>query len=331
MGLELGRRSLLLSLGALAGCAGDAAFAGEFDAAAAGEIARRPSDYVNGEARAFAVSRDGRPTGLLWGTFHIAYDETTVMPRAIRQLFSASSSLSVESVFDRITSAELRAFVAVTNRGLNLVDAAALERLDGATRRELEAVGLPSGSLEQHSLIGLSRLVAGSAVTTLPGSLPQGQFVDATLIGFARSVSIPVRGLENADAGLMERIVYADPNGEEAAAALRLTLRRRSGIPAFMAWLRRRYAAGEVGAMLAGLVAWRSEAVDLARHDRSRTALLTERNAAWMPRLEAALGEPGAAFIVFGAAHLMGADGVVALLRARGWEVSACVGDRCAG
>ncbi len=326
---QLGRRAVLVSVGALAACAGGMD-AGEIDAAAAAELARRPGDYVNGEARAFAVSREGRAAGLLWGTFHTGYDEATVLPRAIRARFAAASSLSVEVVLDRIAAPVRRAMMEVRRGALMRADPAAFGRLDPATRQEVAAAGLPPGSLERYSLQGLALLVNGRAAAAPAGVLPVTGIVDANLIGFARSLSIPVRGLEEADAAQVERLLYADPNGEHAAAALRLALRRQAGASALRAWVRRRYAAGEVGTMLAGLVAWQAAAPDLARWDRGRGALLTERNAAWLPRLEAALGEPGTAFAAFGAAHLMGGDGVVALLRERGWEVSACVGDRCA-
>jgi len=322
---------VLGSLGALTACAVDGLVGGEIDAAAAAEQARRPDNYVNGEARAFTVSRDGRPAGLLWGTWHIGYDATTVMPRAIRRRFAAASSVSVEVVIDRVAPPVRRAIVAVTRAALLRADPAVMRRLDAETLRELATAGLPAGSLERFSLLGLARLVDQRSAAAPAGVLPTIGFVDSNLIGFAESVHIPVRGLEDADAAMVERLLYADPNGEGAAAALRLALRRRPGGAALVTWLRRRYVAGEVGAMLAGLVAWRADLADLARNDRGRTGLLTERNAAWMPRLEATLGEPGEAFVAFGAAHLTGADGVVALLRARGWEVLACVGDRCVG
>lgn len=330
MARQIGRRAALAGAGALAACAGGIS-AGEIDAAAAAERARRPEDYVNGEARAFAVGRDGRPAGLLWGTFHTGYDEATVPPRAIRARFAAASSLSVEVVLDRVAAPVRRAMLRVRDGALLRADPAAFGRLDPATRQEVLAAGLPAGSVERHSLLGLAQLVNGQAVAAPAGVLPAGRIVDANLIAFARSLSIPVRGLEEADAGQVERLAYADPNGDGAAAALRLALRRRGGASALMGWARRRYAAGEVAAMLAGVVAWRAEPSDLARWDRRREALLAERNAAWLPRLEAALGEPGSAFAAFGAGHLVGEDGVVALLRGRGWEVSACVGDRCAG
>ena len=49
--------------------------------------------------------------------------------------------------------------------------------------------------------------------------------------------------------------------------------------------------------------------------------LIVERNRAWIAPLEAQLADPGDELVVVGAAHLVGADGVVAMLRARGHAV----------
>jgi uncharacterized protein YbaP (TraB family) len=49
--------------------------------------------------------------------------------------------------------------------------------------------------------------------------------------------------------------------------------------------------------------------------------LLTDRNRAWLPKIEALLDEPGVHLIAVGAGHLAGEDSVVALLRARGYRV----------
>ena len=49
--------------------------------------------------------------------------------------------------------------------------------------------------------------------------------------------------------------------------------------------------------------------------------LLVDRNRNWMPRLEALLTRPKPAFVVVGAAHLVGPDGLVTLLKARGYRV----------
>lgn len=49
--------------------------------------------------------------------------------------------------------------------------------------------------------------------------------------------------------------------------------------------------------------------------------LLTERNRAWMPQLKRLLDSGAPQLVVVGAAHLVGPDGVVAMLRARGYKV----------
>jgi len=49
--------------------------------------------------------------------------------------------------------------------------------------------------------------------------------------------------------------------------------------------------------------------------------LLVERNRNWMPQIEALFARRGRALVVVGAAHLVGPDGLVAMLRAKGYTV----------
>lgn len=50
-------------------------------------------------------------------------------------------------------------------------------------------------------------------------------------------------------------------------------------------------------------------------------ALFLERNASWVPQIEAMLEEPGTYFVAVGAGHLAGPDSVVTMLRDKGYEV----------
>ena len=50
-------------------------------------------------------------------------------------------------------------------------------------------------------------------------------------------------------------------------------------------------------------------------------ALLKDRNADWVPKIEAMLDEPGNVLIAVGAGHLAGKDSVIEMLRAEGYEV----------
>ena len=49
--------------------------------------------------------------------------------------------------------------------------------------------------------------------------------------------------------------------------------------------------------------------------------LLVNRNRNWLPTLDALLKRPGRAFVVVGAAHLVGPDGLLAMFKAKGYKV----------
>jgi uncharacterized protein len=49
--------------------------------------------------------------------------------------------------------------------------------------------------------------------------------------------------------------------------------------------------------------------------------LLVDRNKAWLPKIEALFTRRGHALVVVGAAHLVGPDGIIAMLKARGYTV----------
>ena len=49
--------------------------------------------------------------------------------------------------------------------------------------------------------------------------------------------------------------------------------------------------------------------------------LLVARNRTWLPKIEALFSRSRRAFVVVGAAHLVGPDGLIAMLKARGYQV----------
>jgi len=60
---------------------------------------------------------------------------------------------------------------------------------------------------------------------------------------------------------------------------------------------------------------------DLQQEPQLYQRLLVERNKNWMPQLESFFARRGPAFVVVGAAHLVGPDGLIAMLRAKGYTV----------
>ena len=51
-------------------------------------------------------------------------------------------------------------------------------------------------------------------------------------------------------------------------------------------------------------------------------SLLRQRNLRWMPQIEALFEDPDTEFVLVGAAHLIGVEGLVQLLQSKGYEVS---------
>ena len=60
---------------------------------------------------------------------------------------------------------------------------------------------------------------------------------------------------------------------------------------------------------------------DLKSDSQMYQRLLVERNRNWMPKIEALFTRPGHSFIVVGAAHLVGPDGLLQMLKAKGYTV----------
>lgn len=51
-------------------------------------------------------------------------------------------------------------------------------------------------------------------------------------------------------------------------------------------------------------------------------SLLKQRNLDWLPQIKSMIGDPGVEFVLVGAAHLVGQDGLLELLKQEGYEVS---------
>ena len=60
---------------------------------------------------------------------------------------------------------------------------------------------------------------------------------------------------------------------------------------------------------------------DLQQEPQLYQRLLVERNRNWLPKLESFFTRKGRAFVVVGAAHLVGPDGLIAMLRSKGYTV----------
>jgi uncharacterized protein YbaP (TraB family) len=60
---------------------------------------------------------------------------------------------------------------------------------------------------------------------------------------------------------------------------------------------------------------------ELRKEPKMYDRLLVERNKDWLPKIEALFARRGRAFVVVGAAHLVGPDGLLAMLKAKGYAI----------
>jgi uncharacterized protein YbaP (TraB family) len=60
---------------------------------------------------------------------------------------------------------------------------------------------------------------------------------------------------------------------------------------------------------------------DLKSDAQMYQRLLVDRNRNWMPQIEALFARPGRTFVVVGAAHLVGPDGLLQMLRTKGYTI----------
>jgi uncharacterized protein YbaP (TraB family) len=61
---------------------------------------------------------------------------------------------------------------------------------------------------------------------------------------------------------------------------------------------------------------------DLKAEPQIYERLLLERNRNWLPKIEALFSRPRPAFVIVGAAHLVGADGLLQMLRSKGYAIN---------
>ena len=264
-------------------------------------------------ARGFiwTVERDGR-TSWLVGSLHVLTQDAYPLPAAMDQAFGRAKTLMEETDVNDITSPEIIGAVATKgmfNDGKTLqsvLTPAAYSQLSqrmAATGLPIDMVNVMRPWMVELTLSGLElqkagfdpelgidvhyrRLAAknGMALSMLETAAEQIDY----LAGLPLDIQVEQlqQTLSNGDAELKEvREIAAAWRAGDAAAIEKLLLKGMQDSPTYY------------------------------------KSLVVDRNRRWMPRVEACLAT-GNCFIVVGAAHMVGSDGLITMLRQKGYRIT---------
>lgn len=257
----------------------------------------------------FRVRGPNGATLYLLGSVHLLSQDAATLPPQVDSAFDRAKTLSLETSFDSIQmrAAELMMRGRLSNGATlrSTLSPSAVPKVDSLLR----SYGLTLEQVNGFKPWFVSMLLAQVAMQKMGFQAQYG--VDMQLNARAKAAGKPVFGLESADfqLGLFDGLSTADQEqmliGDAAPEqdAKDLTAIRD-------AWV-----VGNVAALDSLLNRRLDSAPSL------RNALLTNRNRSWIPKLEELIKGKDDALVVVGAGHLVGKDGVLELLKAKGYTI----------
>ena len=256
---------------------------------------------------------DGESTVYLGGTVHLLRPEDYPLPEEFDQAYEGSSELFFETDISSMNDLSVQAQMLqqlTYSDGRTLKDVLDTEAY-AALETYTAGVGMPLMMLEQFK--------PGMIVSTLQvlefqrmGFTPQG--VDAFFNAQALTDGKSVGALETLD----EQIGFLAAMGEGVESEfIMMSLEDLDNTAKLMDEMIEAWRVGDSQAL-------QTLFVDdmLERAPAVYDSLLRQRNLRWVPQIEAMFNDPDTEFVLVGAAHLVGADGLVELLRARGYDIS---------
>lgn len=244
----------------------------------------------------------------LLGTMHALPAGTEWDDGKVGKAIAAADELVLELAPDQLAAAGDE-FRRLAPRAAPLAIDARLPPAALAGYRTLEADGGGFGAdaLDDWAVM----VLMGQRVAEDAALVPENG-VEARLTAAFAAADKPVGGLETARSQLM-LFETLDPATQRA-----LLVHAAENAPDAVAEVRRMTAAWSRGDV-AALERLINEDVDAA--PAARAAIITSRNRAWSRWVEKRMERPGTLLVAVGAGHLVGKDGVPALLEAKGFKV----------
>lgn len=246
------------------------------------------------------------------GSIHFLKPESYPLKRAIEEAFDASKKLVLE--IDLASAGPERVRQVTLEKGL-FRDGRTLQQSIEKETYDLTEQRARELGLDLRAMGPLKPWLVAMTITSL--KLQQLGFdpnhgVDRYLAQRARRSAKPSAGLESLEfqIGLLDGL---SPRDQEMM--LRETLKELELLDAEVERVVRSWTSGDVRSIETLLLAGMREYPEL--HQK----VIVERNRRWLPQIEEMLERGDEAMVVVGAAHLVGKEGVIELLRQRGYTV----------
>ena len=265
------------------------------------------------QARTFAWKATGKGgTIYLMGSIHVMSESFYPLDPALEAAFT-DSDLLVEEV-DLAEMMNPTAQLATLSRGM-LPSSQSLDKiLSPATmalvRKATGDMGSAGGPLMQFKPWMLA--IALQGMELMKAGFDPALGLDQHFYDAAKAGGRAVQGLETVEFQISR---FDGMTMEQQDRMLAETLKELATQTASVNRLGDAWKAGDVASVE------RIALADLKSDPLMYQRLLVERNKNWLPKIEALFARKGRALVVVGAAHLIGPDGLIAMLKAKGYTV----------
>jgi len=257
----------------------------------------------------FRVRGPNGATVFLLGSVHLLSPESSTLPAAVDSAFARAKLVGFETSIDslqmRAQELLMRAQYANGTTLRTALSPATVAHTDSVARN----YGMSIDQLNAFKPWFVSIVLTQLVLQKMNFKAELG--VDMQLHAKAKAASKPEFGLESTDVqlGLFDSL---SPQDQESM--LKDVVPPDSAAKQLKA-IRDAWCAGDTAAINALLNSGVKSSPGMF------AALITNRNRSWMPKIESLIGGKDDALVVVGAAHLVGKDGVIELLRSKGYTI----------
>lgn len=268
---------------------------------------------ATGQSRSF-IWKASNPSGSIYlvGSVHMLSRDFYPLSPALEAAFKESDLLVEELDLGELQHADSQ--MAMLTRGMlpagQSLDTAVSKETLALVSRHAAALGLPVEPLKRFKPWSLALTLLGMAWQKAGFDADLG--LDKHFYDRARLERKPVKGLESVAFQISRFDEMSMPDQDRM---LQQSIREIESETTMVTTLATAWKAGDAATIERIVLS------DVKSDPLMYKRLIVERNQAWLPTIEGLVARPRPAFVVVGAAHLVGPDGLLAALRARGFTL----------